>query len=142
MIKSENNQRLILYKIFIHLLHDLGMLKTCKRLRKAYAYACNYNRDYKRVAQNMHISLGFNDKRDADWIVSVMVGERDALQSDLFKRCKFFEEEGGENYCSDNAESSSHEEDETPQKSDGVAPRKRYDLKKDCCQFPGTSSVS
>ena len=62
----------------------------------------------------MHISLGFNDKRDADWIVSVMVGERDVLQHDLFKRCKFFEEEGVENYRSDNAESSSHEEDETP----------------------------
>ena len=38
---------------------------------------------------------------------------------------QIFEEEGGENYCSDNAESSSHEEDETPQKSDGVAPRKK-----------------
>ena len=37
----------------------------------------------------------------------------------------FFEEEGGENYCSDNAESSSHEEDETPQKSDGVVPREK-----------------
>ena len=59
---GENDQRLIFYKIFICLLHDLGMLKTGERLRKAYAYACNYNRDYKRVAQNMHISLGFNDK--------------------------------------------------------------------------------
>ena len=59
-----------------------------------------------------------------------MVGERDALQHDLLKRCNFFEEKGGENYHSDNAESSSHEEDETPQKSDGVAARKKYDFKK------------
>ena len=54
----------------------------------------------------------------------MMVGEQDALQYDLFKRYKFFEEEGGENYRSDNTESSSHEEDKIPQKSDGVAPRK------------------
>ena len=47
-----------------------------------------------------------------------MLGHRDALPSDLYRKCKFFEEEGGDlpqsESCSDDEEQS-----EKPQKSYG-----------------------
>ena len=49
-----NDKRLVLYKMFVHLLQDVGILKTCKMLRSAYHSQCDYNRHYKKVAQNMH----------------------------------------------------------------------------------------
>ena len=60
-----NDKRLGLYKIFVGLLQDVGMLKTCKMLRSTYCSACDYNRHYK-VSQNMHRYMGLSDKRDAD----------------------------------------------------------------------------
>ena len=89
-----NEKRLVLYKIFVGLLQDVGMLKMCKMLRSAYYSGCDYNRHYKKGAQNMHRSMGLSDKSDADWIVSLMLGQRDALPSNLYRKCKFFEEEG------------------------------------------------
>ena len=73
-----NDKRLVLYKMFVSGLQDVGMLKMCKMLRSAYHSACDYNRHYKKVAQNMHRYMGLSDKRDADWIVSLMLGHRDA----------------------------------------------------------------
>ena len=65
----------------------------------------------------MHRYMTLSDKRDADWIISLMLGQREALPSDLYRKCKFFEEEGGDlpqfELCSDG------EEGEKPQKSDG-----------------------
>ena len=90
-----NDKRLVLYKMFVGLLQDVGMLKTCEILRSAYSAACDYNRHYKKVVQNMHRYMGLSDKRDADWIVSLMLGQRETLPSDLYRKCKFFEEEGG-----------------------------------------------
>ena len=58
-----------------------------------------------------------SEKRDADWIVSLMLGQREALPSNLYRKCKFFEEEEG-----DLPQSELHsdgEEGEKPQKSDG-----------------------
>ena len=71
-----------------------------------------------------------SDKRDADWIVSLMLGQREALPSDLYRKCKYFEEEGGDlpqsESCSDGEEEEEkeekeeeEEEGEKPQKSDG-----------------------
>ena len=82
--------------MFVGLLQDVGMLKMHDLLRSAYRVACDYNRDYKKVVQNMHRYMGLSDKRDADWIVSLMLGQRKALPSDLYMKCKFFEEEGGD----------------------------------------------
>ena len=49
-----------------------------------------------------------------------MLGQREALPSDLYRKCKFFEEEGGDlsrsELCSDGEE---EEEGEKPWKSDG-----------------------
>ena len=90
-----NDKRLVLYKMFVGLLQDVGMLKTCEILRSAYSTACDYNRHYKKVVQNMHRYMGLSDKQDADWIVSLMLGQREALPSNLYRKCKFFEEEGG-----------------------------------------------
>ena len=89
-----NDKRLVLYNMFFGVLQDVGMLKTCEMLRSAYCSACDHNRHYKKVAQNMHRYMGLSDKQDADWIVSLMLGHRDALPSDLYRKCKFFEEEG------------------------------------------------
>ena len=51
-----------------------------------------------------------------------MLGHRDALLSDLYRKCKIFEEEGGDlprsESCSDD-----EEEHEKPQKSDGDSQR-------------------
>ena len=108
-----NDRRLVLYKMFVGLLQDVGMLKMCEMLRSAYHSAC----DYKKVVQNMHRYMALSDKPDADWIVSLMLGQRGALLSDLYRKCKFFEEEGGDlprsELCFDG------EEGEKPQKSDG-----------------------
>ena len=91
-----NDKRLVLYKMFVGLLQDVGMLKTHDLLRSENSTACDYNRDYKKVVQNMHRYMGLSDKRDADWIVSLMLGQREALPSDLYMKCKFFEEEEGD----------------------------------------------
>ena len=61
--------------------------------------------------------MALSVKRDADWIVSLMLGQREALPSNLYRKCKFFEEEEGDlprsESCSDG------EEGEKPWKSDG-----------------------
>ena len=57
-----NDKRLVLYKMFVRLLQDVGMLKTCKMLRSTYRSACDYNRHYKKVAQNMHRYMCLSDK--------------------------------------------------------------------------------
>ena len=71
-----------------------------------------------KVAQNMHRYIGLDDKQDADWIVSLMLGHRDALPSNLYRKCKFFEEEGGDLPLSE-LHSDDEEEGEKPQKADG-----------------------
>ena len=53
-----------------------------------------------------------------------MLGQREALPSDLYRKCKFFKEEGGDlpqsESCSDGEEEEEEEEEgEKPQKSDG-----------------------
>ena len=112
-----NDKRLVLYKMFVGLLQDVGMLKTCEMLRSTYSYACDYDMHYKKVVQNMHRYMALSDKRDADWIVSLMLGQREALPSDLYRKCKFFEEEGGDLPRSELR--SDGEEGEKPQKSNG-----------------------
>ena len=57
-----NDKRLVLYKMFVGLLQDVGMLKTCDILRSACSAACDYNRHYKKVVQNMHRYMGLSDK--------------------------------------------------------------------------------
>ena len=57
-----NDKRLVLYKMFVGLLQDIGMLKMCEMLRIAYSSACDYNRHYKKVVQNMHRYMGLSDK--------------------------------------------------------------------------------
>ena len=57
-----NDKRLVLYKMFVGLLQDVGMLKTCEMLRSAYKAACDYNRHYRKVVQNMHRYMGLRDK--------------------------------------------------------------------------------
>ena len=89
-------------------------------LRSAYHLACDYNRHYKKVAQNMHRYMGLSDKRDADWIVSLMLGQREALPSILYRKCKFFEKEGGDLPGSEShSDGEEEEEGEKPWKSDG-----------------------
>ena len=112
-----NERRLVLYKMYVGLLQDVGMLKTCETLRSTYHSACDYNRYYKKVVQNMHRYIALSDKRDADWIVSLMLGQREALPSDLYRKCKFFEEEGGDLPRSELC--SNGEEGEKPWKSNG-----------------------
>ena len=46
-----NDKRLVLYKMSVGLLQDVGMLKTCEILRSAYSAACDYNRHYKRLCR-------------------------------------------------------------------------------------------
>ena len=57
-----NDRRLVLYKMFVGLLQDVGMLKTCEMLRSAYRLACDYNRHHKKVVQNMHRYMDLSDK--------------------------------------------------------------------------------
>ena len=57
-----NDRRLVLYKMFVGLLQDVGMLKTCEMLRSTYCSACDYNRHYKKVVQNMHRYMDLSDK--------------------------------------------------------------------------------
>ena len=63
--------------------------------------------------------MALSDKRDADWIVSLMLGQRVALPSNLYRKCKFFEEEGGDLPRSESHYDGEEEEGEKPQKSDG-----------------------
>ena len=91
-----NDKKLVLYKMFVGLLQDVGMLKTCEMLRSAYSSASDYDMHYKKVVQNMHRYMALSDKRDTDWIVSLMLGQREALPSNLYRKCKLFEEEGGD----------------------------------------------
>ena len=114
-----NDKRLALYKMFVGLLQDVGMLNTCDLLRSAYSAACDYNKHYMKVVQNMHSYMGLSEKRDADWIVSLMLGQRKALPSDLYMKCKFFDEEGGDLPRSEFHSNGKEEEGEEPLKSDG-----------------------
>ena len=67
----------------------------------------------------MHSYMGLSEKRDADWIVSLMLGWSEALPSDLYMKCKFFEEEGGDLPRSESHSDGEEEECEEPLKSDG-----------------------
>ena len=66
----------------------------------------------------MHRYMGLSEKRDADWIVSLMLGQREALPSNLYMKCKFFEEEGGDLPRSELYSDGEEEEREEPLKSD------------------------
>ena len=57
-----NDKMLVLYKMFVGLLQDVGMLNMCEMLRSAYSSACNYNRHFRKVVQNMLRYMGFSDK--------------------------------------------------------------------------------
>ena len=57
-----NDKRLVLYKMFVGLLQDVGMLNMRDLLRSAYSTACDYNRYYKKVVQNMHRYMGLSEK--------------------------------------------------------------------------------
>ena len=114
-----NDKRLVLYKMFVGLLRDVGMLNTRDLLRSAYSAACDYNKHYKKVVQNMHRYMGLSEKRDADWIVSLMLGWSEALPSDLHMKCKFFEEHGGDLPQSESYSNDEEEEREEPLKSNG-----------------------
>ena len=57
-----NDKRLFLYKMFVGLLQDVGMLKMCEILESTYSAACDYSRHYKKVVQNMHRYMGLSDK--------------------------------------------------------------------------------
>ena len=105
--------------MFVGLLQDVGMLNTRDLLRSAYSAACDYNKHYKKVVQNMHRYMGLSEKRDADWIVSLMLGRSEALPSDLHMKCKFFEEEGGDLPRSESYSNDEEEEREEPLKSNG-----------------------
>ena len=63
--------------------------------------------------------MALSDKQDADWIVSLTLGQRDALPSDLYSKCKFFEEEGGDLLRSELHSDGEEEEGEKPWQSDG-----------------------
>ena len=63
--------------------------------------------------------MGLSEKRDADWIVSLMLGRSEALPSDLYMKCKCFEEEGGDLLRSESHSDGEEEECEEPPKSDG-----------------------
>ena len=67
----------------------------------------------------MQRCMGLSDKQDADWIVSLMFGQRDALPSNLYRKCKFFEEEGGDLPRSELHSDGEEEEGEKPWKSNG-----------------------
>ena len=90
-----NDKMLVLYKMFVGLLQDVGMLKMCEMLRSTYHSACDYNRHYKKVVHIMHRYMDLSDKQDADWIVSLMLGQREALPSDLYRKCKFLKKREG-----------------------------------------------
>ena len=90
-----NDKRLVLYKMFVGLLQDVGMLNMRDLLRSAYSAACDYNKHYKKFVQNMHRYMGLSEKRDADWIVSLMLGQSEALPSDLHMKCKFLKKREG-----------------------------------------------
>ena len=112
-----NDKRLVLYKMFVGLLQDVGMLTTHDLLRSAYSAACDYNKHYKKIVRNMHRYMSLSAKRDADWIVSLMLGWSEALPSDLYIKCKFFEEEQGDLPRSESHSDGEEEEHEEPPKS-------------------------
>ena len=115
-----NDKRLVLYKMFVGLLQDVGMFKTCNLLRSAYSSACDYNKHYKKIVRNMHRYIGLSEKRDADWIVSLMLGWSAALPSDLYMKCKFFEEEGWDlPRCESYSDGEEEEHEEPPKSADG-----------------------
>ena len=57
-----NDKRLALYKMFVGLLQDVGMLKTCEMLRSTCSSAFNYDRHYKKIVKNMHRYMALSDK--------------------------------------------------------------------------------
>ena len=115
-----NDKRLVLYKMFVGLLQDVGMFMTCNLLRSAYSGACDYNKHYKKIVHNMHIYMSLSEKRDADWIVSLMLGRSEALPSDLYMKCKFFEEEGGDlPQCESHSDGEEEKCEEPPKSADG-----------------------
>ena len=57
-----NDKRLVLYKMFVGLLQDVGMLNMRDLLKSAYSTACDYNKHYKKVVQNMHRYMGLSEK--------------------------------------------------------------------------------
>ena len=57
-----NDKSLVLYKMFVGLLQDVGLLKTCEMLRSTYSSACDYDMHYKKVVQNMHKYMALSDK--------------------------------------------------------------------------------
>ena len=59
---GRNDKRLVLYKMFVGLMQDVGMLKMCEMLRSTYSSACDCDRHYKKVVQNMHRYMGLSDK--------------------------------------------------------------------------------
>ena len=61
-----NDKRLVLYKMFVGLLQDVGMFTTCDLLRSAYSSACDYNKHYKKIVHNMHRYMSLSEKGDAD----------------------------------------------------------------------------
>ena len=107
-------------RMFVSLLQDVGMLTTCDLLRSTYSAACDYNKHYKKIAGNMHRYMGLSEKRGADWIVSLMLGRSEALPSDLYMKCKFFEEEGGDlPRCESHSDAEEEEREEPPKSTDG-----------------------
>ena len=70
----------------------------------------------------MHRYMDLSDKQDADWIVSLMLGHRDALPSDLYRKCNFFEE-GGDLPQSELHSDGEEEQGEKSQKSNGDSQR-------------------
>ena len=53
-----NEKRLVLYKMFVGLLQDVGMLKTCEILRSAYSTACDYTtRRLCRICRDTWVSV-------------------------------------------------------------------------------------
>ena len=57
-----NDKRLVLYKMFVGLLQDVGMFKMCEMLRITYSSAYDYDMHYKKVVQNMHRYMALSDK--------------------------------------------------------------------------------
>ena len=57
-----NDKRLVLYKTFVGLLQDVGMLNMRDLLRSAYSADCDYNKHYKKAVQNMHRYMGLSEK--------------------------------------------------------------------------------
>ena len=75
---------------------------------------------YKKIVHNMHRYMSLSEKRDADWIVSLMLGQSEALPFDLYMKCKFFEEKGGDlPRCELHSDGKEEECEEPPKSADG-----------------------